>query len=102
VRFWKRKETLRPEAFFVELASVYPEKYNKMDRYREFRSVFLGSEQGKRVLYEILSWGGMLRPSSRNFDTNETFFHEGERNIALKIMTIMNAEPKQRPTSTKE
>lgn len=104
MRFWRRLGQPDPEAFFAELASAHAGKnYTKMDKYRDFRRVFLDSEEGKRVLYEILSWGGMFRPSSRgNFDTNETFFHDGERNLALKIMTTMNAEPKARPTSTKE
>ena len=94
-----------PEAFIAELAASHPGKgYRPMDKYRDFRRLFLETDQGRRVLYEILGWGGMFRPSSRqgNFETNETFFHEGERNIALKIMTTMHAEPKARPTSTKE
>ena len=100
---WRhRVGTPDPEAFLAELAAVHPGKsYHPIDRYADFRSVFLGSEQGQRVLYELLSWGGMFRPR-RSFDTNETFFNEGERNIALKIMTTMNAEPKARPTSTKD
>jgi hypothetical protein len=75
-----------------------------MDRYRDFRQLFLETEQGRRVLYEILGWGGMFQPSAprAKFETNETFFHDGERNVALRIMTTMNAEPKARPTSAKE
>ncbi len=98
-----RVGTPDPEAFLAELAAAHPGKsYDKsVDRYREFRRVFLETDQGRRVLYELLAWGGMFRPR-RSFDTNETFFHEGERNIALKIMTTMNAEPKARPASTKE
>lgn len=101
---WRRYRvgTPDPEAFLAELATVHPGKsYKPMDRYRDFRRVFLETEQGRRVLYELLAWCGMFRPR-RSFDTNETFFKEGERNIALKIMTTMNAEPIARPATTKE
>jgi hypothetical protein len=92
-----------PEAFFAELADSHPGKknYKPMDRYRDFRRVFLDTDEGRRVLQEIFSFCGMFRPIT-NLETNGAFFHEGERNIALKIMTTMNAEPKERPTSTKE
>ena len=74
-----------------------------MDRHRDFRRVFLDSEQGKRVLYEVLAWSGMFRPSAQgNYDTNETFFHEGQRDVALKIMFTVSTEPKARPQSSKE
>ena len=90
--------------FLSELASVHPGKgYSKMDRYKDFREVFL-TDQGMRVLYEILSWGHMFRSSAHlgKFDPYETMFHDGERNIALQIMYTMRAEPRDRPTSTKE
>jgi hypothetical protein len=93
-----------PEAFLAELAASYPGKYRPKDRYRDFRRVFLDSEQGRRVLYELLSWGNMFRPSApmARFDPYETMFHDGERNVALKIMSTMHAEPRERPVGTKE
>lgn len=97
-----------PEAFFAELAVSHPGKgysqKNSMDRYRDFRRVFLDSEQGRRVLYELLSWGHTFRSPAKisNFQTNETFFHDGEAHFAKMIISTMNAEPKARPTSTKE
>lgn len=94
-----------PEAFLAELAVSHPGKgyRNSMDRYRDFRRVFLDSEQGRRVLYELLSWGHMYRSPAKmsNFVTNETFFHEGESHFAKMIMSTMHAEPKARPESTK-
>ena len=93
-----------PEAFLAELAASHPGKaYKPMDRYRDFRRLFLDSEQGRRVLYEILRWGNMFRPSApmANFDPHETMFHDGERNVALRIMSTMHAEPRERPANTK-
>ena len=92
-----------PEAFLSQLAETHPGKnYSKMDRYRDFRRLFLDTDMGRRVLYEILAWGNMFRPSAprANFDPYQTMFHDGERNIALQIMTTMNAEPKDRTKET--
>ena len=100
-----RVGTPDPEAFLAELAQAHPGKaYKPMDKYRAFRRLFLDSEQGRRVLYELMSWGHMYRSPAKmsNFDTNETFFHEGESHFAKLIMSTMHAEPKARPASTKE
>ena len=95
-----------PEAFLAELAAAYPgKKYSKsIDRYRDFRRLFLDSEEGKRVLYEILSWGGMFRSAApaANFDPYQTMFLNGQQDIAFRLLAAMNAEPSARPTSTKE
>jgi len=89
------------EADIAELAKTHPGKhaYTEMDRYRDFRAVFLGSDQGKRVLYEILGWGRMFQssPLIGKFETNHTFFHEGERNLALRIFHVARVEPTERP-----
>lgn len=95
-----------PDAFFAELQRSHPGKarYTKMDRYRDFRRVFMDSEQGRRVLYEILLWCHITRPSGplAKYDPYETMFLDGERSIGINIMVTMNAEPSARPTSTKE
>lgn len=93
-----RKGRPDPDAFFAELRAVYPGRgYTNLDRYRDFRAVFLGSDAGKRVLYEILSWCRLFRAAA-TFDSNKAFFREGERNIGLRIMASMNAEPSDAPT----
>ncbi len=100
---FRRRGTPDPVAFLSELAVAHPGKrYTKMDKYRDFRWLFLGSAEGKRVLYEILAWGGVFQSSAprSGFGTNETFFHDGQGDIALKLMDTMNnepSEPKQRP-----
>ena len=80
-----------------DLAAVQGSGRTRADKYKEFRAVFLGSDQGKRVLHDILSEGHMYRSSMRA-DPYQTFFREGERNMALKILTTIMAEPQERPT----
>lgn len=103
---WRRLGEPDIDAFFTELANSHPGKgrYGKMDRYRDFRAVFQGSEQGRRVLHEILMWCHLGRASApqARFETNETMFLDGESNIGAKIIVTMNAEPQARPTSAKE
>jgi len=105
---WPFRRRLAPpdlDAFFADLAASHPGKrYTKTDRYRDFRHVFLQSERGKRVLFELLTWGHMYRSPAKiaNFNTNETFFHDGEAHFAKMIMSTIHAEPKDRPVSTKE
>jgi hypothetical protein len=55
----------------------------------EFRALFLGSPRGKRVLYEILSWAGMFRPSFVPGDAYATHYRDGERNIGLRLLAML-------------
>ena len=94
-----------PEAFIAELAASHPGKgYRPMDRYREFRRVFLQDDQGRRVLYEVLSFCCMFRSAAprAKFNPYETAFLNGQQDIAFRLLATMHAEPKARPTSTKE
>ena len=94
-----------PEAFLAELAASHPGKgYKPMDRYRDFRRVFLSDEQDRRVLYEVMTFCGMFRSAAprAEFETNETFFFNGQQDIGFRLLATMHAEPKARPTSTKE
>jgi hypothetical protein len=94
--FGRSAATPDPEAFFEELAgSRRGRKYTRMDRHYDFKNLFLGSEQGRRVLFEILSWGHVFQSSAglAQCDPNKTLFHEGERNIALMLQTVLRYEP---------
>ncbi len=96
-----KKDDIDPEAFFADLAKAYNgPSYTDVDRYRDFRQLFLGSEQGKRVLWQMLGWGHVFRSSAAmaGHDTNRTLFHEGERNLALRLFNTIHVEPKERPT----
>lgn len=85
------------ETLLSELAAAHPGKgkYLAIDRYRDFRMVFLANEQGRRVLAEIVSWGYPTQSSARraNFDPYRTMYHDGERSITLKVMATINMEP---------
>ena len=86
-------------ALYLELLQAQLEGYTAMDRYRDFRAVFLGSDQGKRVLAEILRLGHAFRSAAVQgvYDTNRTFFADGQRTLALMIMDLARLEPKPRP-----
>lgn len=88
-----------PERLFAELAGNYA---SDMDRYREFRAVFLSDERGRRVLQELLTWGHVFRSSAvgRPIDPHQVMLREGERSLALRILSTINAEPSERPERT--
>ena len=74
------------------------EGYAPMDRYRDFQKVF-GTDEGKRVLREILSWGRMFRAPilGKPIDPYAMAVAFGERNIALKLMATVHTEPPDKP-----
>lgn len=94
---WRSVGEPDPDAFFEALRRAsLGERYTAQDRYRDFRAVFFGQstpEQGKRVLWQILCWCRLFRPVSAPGDPHETYRRDGERNIGLKIVMTLNAEP---------
>lgn len=78
-----------------------PAEYAEADRFRDFRTVFMGSDEGKRVLREILRWTHQSRPSfavAGPIDPYRTHIHEGERNIGLRLIDTLTRQPRpQRP-----
>jgi len=91
-----------PDAFLRELKSAQLGRYSRMQMYKDFRTVFLGTPAGKRVLWKILEWAHVYK-SNMNNDSNLVIFREGERNLGLKVMRTMNTEPSAtRQTETKE
>ena len=82
-----------------ELASLpSPEGYSPVERYRDFRKVF-GTDEGKRVLREILSWGRMFRSPvlGKPIDPYAMAVAFGERNMALKLMATVHTGPVDKP-----
>ena len=99
-------DDLDPKATFETLEALpkpeRPGQYGTtyataIDRYRDFRAVF-GTDQGKRVLLEILAWGHMFRrsyPPGGVIDPLRMAIAEGERSIAIKTLETMQREPPQ-------
>lgn len=79
------------------------EGYTPMDRYRDFRKVF-GSDEGKRVLREILSWGRMFRAPllGKPIDPYAMAVAFGEKNIALKLLATVHSEPPEKQQRTRK
>lgn len=74
------------------------EGYTPTDRYRDFKKVF-GTDEGKRVLREILSWGRMFRSPvlGKPIDPHAMAVAFGERNMALKLLATVHTEPPDKP-----
>jgi len=76
------------------------DNYSNKDRYTDFRQVFTGSDQGRRVYRELLVWGKMLSStvSGGTIDPNKVIFAEGHRNFVIKLIAAVNIEPPEQPT----
>ena len=61
--------------------------------------MFLGSEQGRRVLAEIMLLTHINTSSAKlaSYDPYKTAFFDGERSVGIKLMMIVNTEPRPRP-----
>jgi hypothetical protein len=77
-----------------EVASALPlAAYSVADRHRDFRETFSATEQGRRVLAQILSRCRLWDRSYAGEATHETAFREGNRDIGLWLMGVIEAEP---------
>ena len=66
------------------------------DRYADFRAVFMGNstaEQGRRVLWDILSWSGLFQPAYIPNEPHAIYVREGERALALRILAVLYDDP---------
>lgn len=79
------------------------EGYSPVERHRDFQKVF-GTEDGKRVLREILSWGRMFRSPvlGKPIDPYAMAVAFGERNIALKLMATVHTQPTDKPPTQRK
>ena len=102
-RLAHRRAVPDPEAFHADLkaATIRRDTYGAIDRYRDFRAVFLGHstpEQGKRVLWQIFEWARMYHAIAVTGDAHQTYFRDGERTMGLRILRVLGAEPVERAT----
>jgi hypothetical protein len=59
-------------------------EYQKSKQMEYDLKVILGTENGRRYLYELIDFCGLYRPSMTG--NSQTFFNEGMRNVGMKIM----------------
>lgn len=97
-----RNTRVASEAELLEELAALPSQdgYSPIERYRDFRKVF-GTDEGKRVLREILSWGRMFRAPilGKPIDPYAMAVAFGERNMALKLMATIYTEPVDKPAT---
>lgn len=55
---------------------------------------FFSTEHGKRVMYDLFNAHGMMRPTFSK-DPMELAFNEGERNVILRILSILKTSPEK-------
>jgi len=96
VLFGRRLPRPDPEALLAEIGRATV-SYMEMDRFRDFRALFLDDERGRRVLSQIMDWGHVWHTSKRP-TPGDTEFAEGERSICLRILAAMHFEPTERQT----
>jgi len=95
----KKEELPEEQDFLTILKSSYYSvgDRTKLDRYREFRNIFLGSDEGKRVLYEILGMAKLqarlVEPYPAPVDEKRLLLREGARQLAADIIDVIHKEP---------
>jgi hypothetical protein len=89
------------ESDILNALSTNQERYTPKDKYHDFRKLFT-SDEGKRVLREIVSWGRILKaPVLTNpVDPYLLAIQEGERNIVRRLLVTINNEPVEPPAHT--
>lgn len=75
------------------------ENYSPQDRYNDFRQVFTGSDQGKRVYRELVAWGRIFNTSVQGspIDPFKVMAAEGHRSYAIKLIAAVSIEPPEQP-----
>jgi len=76
------------------------ENYSPKERYQDFRQVFTGTEQGKRVYRELLSWGKMFASSVYGdpIDPLRMAKDQAVSDFSKKILATVEIEPPEQPT----
>lgn len=84
-----------PLAFLERLSrSQVGDKYTDVDRYCDYRRVFLDRPEGRRVLWQLFEMAHLFAPVAvLPGDPYEAYHRDGARNLALAIFAILNADP---------
>ena len=62
--------------------------------------MFLGTPQGKRVLYEIIGWAGVLESDIVAGDPYMTHVRAGMREMGVMILAVLRAGPPDKTAAT--
>lgn len=65
--------------------------HKQVDKVIDYKTVF-ESEAGKEVLYDLMKVGSFLQ-SSFDSDPITMAFNEGQRNMVLRILTLLKQDP---------
>lgn len=65
---------------------------DQVQQVRDYQQVF-GSDAGKRVLFDMMKAGHMLHSTFVPEDPHSTALREGERNMVLRVLAILNVDP---------
>ena len=94
-----------PEELFDQFKKI-TQYQSDLERYKDFRELFLGSDLGKRVFNEILGMGYMANDTTKfnkyGVDPNATLISTGERKLALMIHKLVMVEPPAPPPPTQK
>jgi len=64
---------------------------------------FMSHRAGRAWVWDLLSACGLYRMSARTGDAHMTYFHEGERNVGLRLLAqLQRVCPKHYATMTEE
>jgi hypothetical protein len=101
-------DVMQFEIMLEGISSAYKGPNKDVDRYRDFKEVFLNSDAGNRVMLEIFTWGHMYDGSIKRgvaVDPYRVCQNEGHREMALQLKrAIMHQppEPKDKPKKTRK
>lgn len=98
-----RAETVND--FMLGLAGSWPKDYPEENRWRDFNELFLGSEQGRRVLFAILDYCEIFknpatRPQGLEIDDRLTYMRIGLADIGRQIIKTITERPQATPPAT--
>ena len=68
-------------------------RYGPRQRWQDFRAVLTETPEGQRVLWQLLEWSRLYRPVAVHDEPHMTYFRDGERNMGLRVLATLNAEP---------
>lgn len=106
---WRRRAAeIDPRLVLLPLAPAHVGQggYDRSDRARDFKAVFLlggaTAVQRERVLFQILTKCGVHYLSADEENDRRTYLAEGRRDVGLWLMARLHEEPRpgERPTRT--